>query len=189
MLFYSHKNLTVKYYAKFLLRYMKQGYVTTKLQDFMNSCPKNQQLLEIGMVLISDWFQPQSFVLQSQTLAVLDGLADRVEELLRRKNPLHPLFNVPCDIRKQWKTQNLDNHQFSETATKQVIINSIYQVLFEDLGFVILNAENLNQLGNLEFLFNIDKVYLFFFIRDSVMNIVFLNYNTMRALNFSGAGL
>lgn len=130
-----------------------------KLRDYC-SRPEKQVILEKMAIFVADWFQTESFMYESQVTSSLNDISDLVERALAQRNPLHPLFKVPTKIRKQWRTSNLHRQQFGSEETSQ-IIDCISDVLFDKLGFEIIESNDLNCVQNLEFSF-INKVITLF---------------------------
>lgn len=126
-------NLTHKYYALKIVRYLKQSHLKDEWQKFI-SLPPKQQILERGATIISQWSQPNKHVSYSRISSLLDNIADQVKELLRQQYPAHSIFSAWTDQFTYWRNNIINDNQWSVTETRQ-ITDVLCEVLFEKLGF------------------------------------------------------
>ena len=129
----SASNLTHRYYALKIVRYLKQSHLKDEWQKFI-SLPPKQQILERGATIISQWSQPNKHVSYSHISSLLDNIADQVKELLRQQYPAHSIFSAWTDQFTYWRNNIIDDNQWSVTETRQ-ITDVLCKVLFEKLGF------------------------------------------------------
>ena len=63
LLFYIFRecNLTIRYYAFKVVRYIKQCYLAKVWQDYID-LPSEKQILEIGATIVAQWSQPEKKV-------------------------------------------------------------------------------------------------------------------------------
>lgn len=106
-------------------------------------------MLEKGAILVAEWCQPEEQMLESRLSSVLDEIAGKVREQLRTTYPQHPIFRVPEEVLKQWRTRNICDNQFSVADTRQ-ILNCQCEVMFNNLGFY----------GNQEAYYSLENSYL-----------------------------
>lgn len=98
------------------------------------SKPTREEVLEKAAVIFAEWFQPEHQLLYSKTLNEFDNIVRYVEELLKMKDPTHPLFIVPEKVRQEWKFRRLNDNQF-EVEESRTIIACLCRVMFAILGF------------------------------------------------------
>ena len=126
-------NLTHRYYALKVIRYLKQSHLKNEWQKFI-SLPAKKQTLEYGATIVAHWSQPERDVSYSSVSSALDNIAQQTKELLREQYPNHSIFSTPEEQFIQWKNNIIDDNQWSITETKQVT-NALCEVLFQKLGF------------------------------------------------------
>ncbi|KAK3611713.1 hypothetical protein CHS0354_034382, partial [Potamilus streckersoni] len=101
------KNLTVKYYAVKVLQFLQQEYLTQKIAVFLQLDPGHQKL-ETGAVIIAQWCQPTENIIENGIADQLDSLAAEVKNLLRDREPSHPIFSRRFDCHEitehMWNT-------------------------------------------------------------------------------------
>lgn len=148
--------MTLNYYAKFLLQYVKKACVAKKLRD-LSSTLEEEKLTEKGLVMISDWYQYKSVVCESSVMKKLDEIAEIVENQLTLNNPKHPITHVAKSTRSQWRNKNLSNHQFNWNDTSETI-DCMYKVFFNQLEFQVINSGDYHNSEDSDFLHNLNKV-------------------------------
>ncbi|XP_076232627.1 F-box only protein 21 isoform X2 [Calliopsis andreniformis] len=126
-------NLTHRYYAVKIVRYLKQCHLRNEWQKFI-SLPQEKQTLEYGATIVAQWSQPERHILYSYISSLLDSIADQTKELLREYYPRHSIFSTPEDKFIFWKNNIIDDNQWSVLETRQ-ITDTLCKVLFERLGF------------------------------------------------------
>ncbi|KAK2588852.1 hypothetical protein KPH14_001721 [Odynerus spinipes] len=128
-----NRNLTNKYYALKVVRYLKQNYLREEWQKFINLPPK-ERILERGATIVAQWSQPERHVSYSHISSSLDDIAEQTKSLLRERNPTHSIFLVPTEQFLIWKCTNIDDNQWSTLEARQ-IMDALCKVLFHKLGF------------------------------------------------------
>lgn len=126
-------NLTHRYYGFQVIRYLRQSRLKDEWLKFISMSPK-QQTLERAATIVAQWSQPERHVSYLSISSTLDNIATLTKELLREKNPAHPIFSTPQEILDIWKNNIVDDNQWSIPDTRQ-IIDALRIVLFEKLGF------------------------------------------------------
>lgn len=133
MFIFRESNLTDKYYAYKVIRYLRQSYLTDEWNAFLN-LSADRQTLERGAILVSQWSQPEKRVSHLSVSLLLDDIAQRTKQNLHESYPNHPIFSIPSVVLDEWKHVNIDDNQFNKTATRQVM-SALCQVMFEKMGF------------------------------------------------------
>ncbi|XP_023288869.1 F-box only protein 21 [Orussus abietinus] len=126
-------NLTHKYYAYKVVRYLRQNYLSDEWLRFVQ-LPPRQQILEYGATLVAQWSQPERRVSYPRISSMLDEIAKQTKNLLRIQVPGHSIFKTPPDVLKLWKTTNIDDNQWSVRETRE-IMRALCEVMFKQLGF------------------------------------------------------
>lgn len=126
-------NLTHKYYALKVVRYLKQNYLREEWQKFIN-LPPREQILERGATIVAQWSQPEQHVSYSHISLLLDDIAEQTKSLLREQNPTLSIFSVPEEQFLIWKHTNIDDNQWNIVEARQ-IMDVLCKVLFHKLGF------------------------------------------------------
>ncbi|XP_069070603.1 F-box only protein 21 [Pleurodeles waltl] len=85
----GRKALTLKYYAKKILYFLRQQNILKSLKAFLQCSPEHQSLLE-GAVLIDQYCNPLSDVSLESVSAQISDILDKVKKVLRMKNSRHP---------------------------------------------------------------------------------------------------
>lgn len=130
-------NLTHRYYALKVLRYMKQSYIKDEWQRFIN-LPWKQQTFERGATIVAQWSQPEKQISYSHIAEILDSIAEQTKEVLREEYPSHSIFSTPKEQFLIWKDNIIDDNQWSVTETRQAI-DAMCKVLFDILGFCAIS--------------------------------------------------
>ncbi|XP_012142186.1 F-box only protein 21 isoform X2 [Megachile rotundata] len=126
-------NLTHRYYALKVIRYLKQTHLKNEWQKFI-SLPRNEQTLERGATIVAQWSQPEKDLSYSSISSALDNIAEQTKELLKEQYPSHTIFSTPAEQFNYWKNHIIDDNQWSISETKQVT-DALCEVLFKKLGF------------------------------------------------------
>ncbi|XP_046907943.1 F-box only protein 21 isoform X1 [Hypomesus transpacificus] len=87
------KSLTLKYYAKKILYFLRQQTILRSLKTFLELPPEQQSALE-GAVLVDQYCNPLADVSLESISAQLDEIIDKVQKMLKIKNPSHPSLRV-----------------------------------------------------------------------------------------------
>uniref|UniRef100_A0A8C9T3V1 F-box protein 21 n=1 Tax=Scleropages formosus TaxID=113540 RepID=A0A8C9T3V1_SCLFO len=83
------KSLTLKYYAKKILYFLRQQNILRSLKAFLDQPAEQQSALE-GAVLVDQYCNPLADVSLQSISSQLDEITDKVKKTLRTKNPSHP---------------------------------------------------------------------------------------------------
>ncbi|KAG7318183.1 hypothetical protein KOW79_017938 [Hemibagrus wyckioides] len=83
------KSLTLKYYAKKILYFLRQQNILRSLKGFLERPPEQQLALE-GAVLVDQYCNPLADVTLEGISAQLDDITEKVKKYLRVKNASHP---------------------------------------------------------------------------------------------------
>ncbi|CAL7947557.1 unnamed protein product [Xylocopa violacea] len=126
-------NLTHRYYALIVVRYLRQKHLKSEWEKFI-SLPPKQQTLECGAIIVAQWSQPEKHISYLEISSKLDSIAEQTKELLREHHPKHPIFSVPKETFTFWKNNIIDDNQWNVSDSKQ-ITNALCTVLFKKLGF------------------------------------------------------
>ncbi|XP_049619115.1 F-box only protein 21 isoform X2 [Syngnathus scovelli] len=89
----KRKSLTLKYYAKKILYFLRQQNILHALKSFLEQPPEQQSALA-GAVLVDQYCNPLADVTPDGISAQLDDIAEKVKKTLRVKNPSHPSLCV-----------------------------------------------------------------------------------------------
>ncbi|XP_043497553.1 F-box only protein 21-like [Polistes fuscatus] len=130
---YAHSNLTHRYYAFIVLRYLKQNYITKKWQRFIN-LPVNEQILERCATFVAQWSKPERCISYSNISSLLDDIANQTKDLIYERHPEHSIFSLPPEQFLIWKREIIDDNHWSIQETKE-IMNALCEVMFHKLGF------------------------------------------------------
>lgn len=130
---FRYTNLTNKYYAYKVIRYMKQRYLTDEWHKFVD-LPPEKQLLEQGATLVAQWSQPQKRIPYSYVSGMLDDIVSQAKTVLAERHPGHPIFSTSLEQLAHWKSNNIEDNQWDVPETKQVMA-ALCEVMFNRLGF------------------------------------------------------
>ncbi|KAL4636098.1 F-box only protein 21 [Arapaima gigas] len=83
------RSLTLKYYAKKILYFLRQQNILRSLKVFLDQPEEQQSALE-GAVLVDQYCNPLADVSLQSISSQLDEITDKVKKTLRTKNPSHP---------------------------------------------------------------------------------------------------
>lgn len=126
-------NLTHRYYALKIVRYLKQTHLKDEWKKFL-SLPPKQQTLERGATIVAQWSQPERHVSYFAISSALDNIAEQTKELLRERYPNHTIFSIPTERFNFWKNNIIGDNQWNITETRQ-LTDALCEVLFKRLGF------------------------------------------------------
>lgn len=132
-IFSTPGNLTYRYYANKVLRYIRQQSLMKEWDAYM-SLPEEEQILERGAVFIAQWCQPAKDVSLESVSKQFDEIANNVRDVLVATNPNHPIFLIPLEVQNKWRTHNLSCNQWSPNKCRQ-IMDAMAIVLYKHLGF------------------------------------------------------
>ncbi|KAL7836878.1 hypothetical protein AOLI_G00281620 [Acnodon oligacanthus] len=87
------KSLTLKYYAKKILYFLRQQNILRNLKAFLERPPEEQSALE-GAVLVDQYCNPLADVTLESISAQLNDITEKVKKYLRVKNASHPSLRM-----------------------------------------------------------------------------------------------
>ncbi|XP_024909181.1 F-box only protein 21 [Cynoglossus semilaevis] len=87
------KSLTLKYYAKKILYFLRQQKVQRRLKMFLELPAEQQSALE-GAVMVDQYCNPLADVTLDSILAQVNEVAEKVKKVLRVKNSSHPTLHI-----------------------------------------------------------------------------------------------
>ncbi|XP_061880114.1 F-box only protein 21 [Entelurus aequoreus] len=90
----KRKSLTLKYYARKILYFLRQQNILRSLKNFLEQ-PKEQQSALAGAVLVDQYCNPLADITLEGVQAQLDDVVDKVKKTLRLKNASHPSLRSP----------------------------------------------------------------------------------------------
>lgn len=128
-----YSNLSRKYLAKRVLRFVRQEYLTKQWKIF-KALPEDKQLLEVGASYVSQWCQPLIELPTNDLGMYLDSLSDCVLEELGQSVPDHPIFSVSLEERRKWGKENLASDLWNAKYC-MAILRAMDYVLIDRLGF------------------------------------------------------
>ncbi|XP_050931167.1 F-box only protein 21 isoform X2 [Lates calcarifer] len=89
----KRKSLTLKYYAKKILYFLRQQNILRSLKTFLEQPAGQQSALE-GAVLVDQYCNPLADVSLDSISAQVDEITEKVKKMLRIKNPSHPSLRI-----------------------------------------------------------------------------------------------
>uniref|UniRef100_A0A671LJJ8 Calcineurin B homologous protein 3-like n=1 Tax=Sinocyclocheilus anshuiensis TaxID=1608454 RepID=A0A671LJJ8_9TELE len=118
----KRKCLTLKYYAKKILYFLRQQNILRNLKVFLERPPELQSALE-GAVLVDQYCNPLADVSLESTSAQIEEITDKVKKNLRVKNATHPSLRASdCFV--------LENLEF-----QRQVICALNAVLYDQLQY------------------------------------------------------
>lgn len=124
----SHQNLTLKYYAKRALKYMRHTYLETIWQGFLSG----NSLLK-GACLLSQWCQPTNLNCTNSVNENLNEILKMTVEEVKRIYPGHPLLQKQPVIVNE-NGESLQNSLWDPYLCR-IILKAINEVMFNKLKF------------------------------------------------------
>ncbi|XP_051749994.1 F-box only protein 21 isoform X1 [Ctenopharyngodon idella] len=89
----QRKSLTLKYYAKKILYFLRQQNILRNLKVFLERLPEQQSALE-GAILVDQYCNPLTDVTLESISAQIEEITDKVKKYLRVKNATHPCLRA-----------------------------------------------------------------------------------------------
>ncbi|KAM6965664.1 F-box only protein 21 [Aplochiton taeniatus] len=120
----KRKSLTLKYYAKKILYFLRQQNILRSLKSFLEQPPEHQSALE-GAVLVDQYCNPLADVSLESISAQLDEITDKVKKMLRVKNPSHPSLRA---AQGDW-------HEIEDFEVQRQVVCALNSVLYEQLQY------------------------------------------------------
>ncbi|KAM9810355.1 LOW QUALITY PROTEIN: F-box only protein 21 [Neosynchiropus ocellatus] len=90
----KRKSLTLKYYAKKILYFLRQQNILRSLKTFLEQPAERQSALE-GAVLVDRYCNPLADITLESIGSQLDDIIEKVKKALKMKNPSHPSLRIP----------------------------------------------------------------------------------------------
>ncbi|XP_055940602.1 F-box only protein 21-like [Argiope bruennichi] len=127
----SYHNLTLKYYAKRALRFMRHTYLETLWHDFLESDKKS--LLK-GACLLSQWCQPSDVYCTNIVSEHINDIVKLVYEEVKKAHPHHPVLRQKPRLVVNDCGEVLENSLW-EPYLCRMILETINEVMFNKLKF------------------------------------------------------
>ncbi|XP_047237087.1 F-box only protein 21 [Girardinichthys multiradiatus] len=89
----KRKSLTLKYYAKKILYFLRQQNILRSLKTFLEKPAEQQSALE-GAVLVDQYCNPLADITLESISEQIDNMAEKAKKMLRINNPSHPSLRV-----------------------------------------------------------------------------------------------
>ncbi|XP_043967786.1 F-box only protein 21 isoform X2 [Gambusia affinis] len=89
----KRKSLTLKYYAKKILYFLRQQNILRNLKTFLAQPAEQQSALE-GAVLVDQYCNPLADITLESISQQMDDVEEKAKKMLRIKNPSHPSLRV-----------------------------------------------------------------------------------------------
>ncbi|XP_016363494.1 F-box only protein 21-like [Sinocyclocheilus anshuiensis] len=120
----KRKCLTLKYYAKKILYFLRQQNILRNLKVFLERPPEQQSALE-GAVLIDQYCNPLADITLESISAQIEEITDKVKKYLRVKSATHPSLRA-----SQGDCFVLENLEF-----QRQVICALNAVLYDQLQY------------------------------------------------------
>ncbi|KAJ8286030.1 hypothetical protein GJAV_G00033710 [Gymnothorax javanicus] len=119
------KGLTLKYYAKKILYFLRQQKILKSLKEFLDQPSEEQSALE-GAVLVDQYCNPLADVSLLTISAQLEEIALKVKKTLRTKNPSHPSLRTHHDA---------ECFVVEDLELQRQVVCALNSVLYEQLQY------------------------------------------------------
>ncbi|XP_055080007.1 F-box only protein 21 isoform X2 [Periophthalmus magnuspinnatus] len=120
----KRKSLTLKYYARKILYFLRQQNILRSLKTFLEQPEEQQSALE-GAVLVDQYCNPLADVTLEGISVQLDEMVEKVKKTLRLKNPSHP--SLRCAQGNCFAVE--------DTELQRQVLGALNSVLYEQLQF------------------------------------------------------
>ncbi|XP_055017200.1 F-box only protein 21 isoform X1 [Boleophthalmus pectinirostris] len=120
----KRKSLTLKYYARKILYFLRQQNILRSLKTFLEQPEEQQSALE-GAVLVDQYCNPLADVTLEGISVQLDEMVEKVKKMLRLKNPSHP--SLRCAQGNCFAIE--------DTELQRQVLWALNSVLYEQLQF------------------------------------------------------
>ncbi|GFV92899.1 f-box only protein 21 [Trichonephila clavipes] len=127
--------LTLKYYAKRALKYMRHTYLEHIWQDFLSKDKSHISLLK-GACLLSQWCQPTDLHCTNSVSENINAIVKMTVEEVERICPNHPLLKQRLPVMVNENCETLQNSVWDPYHCK-VILRAINEVIFNKLKFCL----------------------------------------------------
>ncbi|GFY63553.1 f-box only protein 21 [Trichonephila inaurata madagascariensis] len=125
--------LTLKYYAKIALKYMRHIYLEHIWQDFLSKDKNHISLLK-GACLLSQWCQPTDLQCTNSVSENINAIVKMTVEEVERICPNHPLLKQRLPVMVNENCETLQNSVWDPHHCK-IILRAINKVIFNKLKF------------------------------------------------------
>ncbi|XP_060528394.1 F-box only protein 21-like [Cylas formicarius] len=126
-------NLTLRYYAGKVLRYIRQIHLAKVWKNYISQSPQ-RQILEVGAAFVAQWCQPNIEIQPEEISGRLDQISLEVMEHLKIMYPKHPLFKATAQQLALWRVEIRPKNQWEDEDCRQ-IITTMREVIFQKMGF------------------------------------------------------
>ncbi|XP_057182505.1 F-box only protein 21 [Triplophysa rosa] len=117
------KSLTLKYYAKKILYFLRQQNILRNLKIFLERPPEQQLALE-GAVLVDQYCNPLADVTLESISAQIEDITENVKKYLRVKHATHPCLRA-----------SQDDYVLEDLESQRQVICALNVVLYEQLQY------------------------------------------------------
>uniref|UniRef100_A0A8C6PNK9 F-box protein 21 n=1 Tax=Nothobranchius furzeri TaxID=105023 RepID=A0A8C6PNK9_NOTFU len=123
----KRKSLTLKYYARKILYFLRQQNILRSLKTFLEQPAEQQSALE-GAVLVDQYCNPLADVTLDGVSVQLDEIIEKAKKMLRIKNPSHPSlqFSLVCAV---------GDHVIEDFELQRQVLFALNSVLYEQLQY------------------------------------------------------
>lgn len=139
----SNQDLTLRYYSSFFFRILRHNRIRYKYLKFKNE-PKEKQFLEHIVTIIVQWFMPYINISYSYIKELLDNVAWKVLQNLRKGCPTHSIFTMANDYIVYWKDNNINYSYWNYTEMLSILVITD-EIISSSKYFFILNQLWLTQ--------------------------------------------
>ncbi|GFR03188.1 f-box only protein 21 [Trichonephila clavata] len=128
-----YQSLTLKYYARRALKYMRHTYLEHIWQDFLSKDESHISLLK-GACLLSQWCQPTDLHCTNSISENINAIVKMAVEEVKRICPNHPLLKQKLPVMVNENCETLQNSVWDPHHCK-IILRAINEVIFNKLKF------------------------------------------------------
>nr|XP_015816037.2 F-box only protein 21 isoform X2 [Nothobranchius furzeri] len=119
----KRKSLTLKYYARKILYFLRQQNILRSLKTFLEQPAEQQSALE-GAVLVDQYCNPLADVTLDGVSVQLDEIIEKAKKMLRIKNPSHPSLRIANG-----------DHVIEDFELQRQVLFALNSVLYEQLQY------------------------------------------------------
>ncbi|MEQ2300026.1 hypothetical protein AMECASPLE_021006 [Ameca splendens] len=116
-------SLTLKYYAKKILYFLRQQNILRSLKTFLEKPAEQQSALE-GAVLVDQYCNPLADITLESISEQIDDMAEKAKKMLRINNPSHPSL---------WVTNS--DYVIEDFELQRQVLWALNAVLYEQLQY------------------------------------------------------
>ncbi|XP_058850317.1 F-box only protein 21-like isoform X1 [Acipenser ruthenus] len=130
----KRKSLTLKYYAKKILYFLRQQNVLKSLKGFLGRSPDHHSPLE-GAVLIDQYCNPLAEISLESISAQLEEITAKIKKTLQMRNPTHPSLRVA-------------DEDLEDLVLQRQVVCALNSVLYEQLQYKGNESDYYNPLNS-----------------------------------------